>query len=100
MLKRKNRTQVLPETQKKSTTLKSRKITKKSCSESFSKKLKGLDIYGEQIKLTYKGDDTFKTNIGSIFSIILLMILGSYGVFRTYILFTLSDSIFNGFDFV
>ena len=54
-------------------------------------KIKSLDIYGEQINLTYKGDDTFKTLPGAVSSLIVITILLSYGLFRTYVLFNTID---------
>mmetsp|Transcript_15267 Transcript_15267/g.11098 ORF Transcript_15267/g.11098 Transcript_15267/m.11098 type:complete len:135 (-) Transcript_15267:1302-1706(-) len=59
-----------------------------------------MDIYGEQVRLTYKGEDTFKTSVGSFVSLLLIFVLLSYGIFRFYLLVTLQDSDFNGFDYL
>lgn len=40
--------------------------------------LKSIDIYGTPITLTYKGQGTFKTFVGGIFTLITLVIVMSY----------------------
>jgi large-conductance mechanosensitive channel len=73
---------------------------KKSCASDLSSKLKSLDIYGEQIKLTFKGDDTFKTSIGAVISAIVLFMLGAWALFLIIILLTRNGSNFNSFDYI
>ena len=53
-------------------------------------------MYGEEIKLTYKGDDTFKTNLGAFFSLVLILMLAGYSLFRTYVLFSRKGTSMNG----
>ncbi|CDW76970.1 UNKNOWN [Stylonychia lemnae] len=43
--------------------------------ENAMNKLKTLDQFGQSVQLTYQGEDTFKTMIGAMFSVILIMIL-------------------------
>ena len=50
--------------------------------------LRGMDIYGKSISLTYNGDDKYKTHIGGIASIICCSIIISYVVYLFYIMFT------------
>lgn len=46
-----------------------------------------MDIYGEPISLTYKGQSTYKTRLGATFTLILFTVLISYSLYRTYVLF-------------
>ncbi len=48
--------------------------------------MSSVDIYGESIKLTYKGQDTFKTPLGTFFSILILLLMTSYTIYRFIIL--------------
>lgn len=77
-----------------------KKQGKKDCSQKFGSKMKSFDIYGEQVKLTYKGDDTFKTTIGSVVSSCLLFLLTAWTLYRTFILFTKQNSQFNAFEYI
>ena len=45
-----------------------------------------MDLYAEEIKLTYKGDDKFKTYPGAFGSLLLILILTAYAVYRGVIL--------------
>ena len=55
-------------------------------------KLKGFDVYGEQISLTYQGDDTYKTVPGASVSIVVFAVILAYAAYRALILFTLNDT--------
>ncbi len=57
----------------------------------MNSKLKSLDIYGQQINLTYKGDDTFKTTPGAVMSLIIIILLVGYASFRAYVLLEKKD---------
>ena len=46
-----------------------------------------LDLYGQDVKLTFKGDETFATWPGFMASIILIVVVGSFAVYRAMILF-------------
>ncbi len=46
-----------------------------------------LDLYGQDVKLTFKGEETFATWPGFIASIILIVVVGSFAVYRAMILF-------------
>ncbi len=48
--------------------------------------LKNRDMYGEPIQLTFEGDGAFKTGVGGLVSIVLIVILTAY---FAYLLFTL-----------
>ena len=39
---------------------------------------KNFDLYGKNIKLTYEGEDTFKTFIGGFISTLILLSILSY----------------------
>ena len=51
-----------------------KKPFRKKCLKSF----KGIDLYGKQIVLTYKGSETYNTTIGGIFSFFVIIILLYY----------------------
>lgn len=51
-----------------------------------SSMIKELDFYGEEIKLTYKGDDKYKTYPGAFVSLLLIFILSAYAIYRGVIL--------------
>ena len=54
------------------------KDVRKKCSES----LHSRDMFGEQIKLTYKGRDTFTTFPGSLISLIIIIIVTAITAFK------------------
>lgn len=73
---------------------KHKKQEKNSSSEikkELCNKFKSLDMYGEEICLTYKGENAFKTKIGATVSSIILCIILSYSIYRSIILITKSD---------
>jgi hypothetical protein len=48
----------------------------------LNSKFKELDIYGEQIGLTYKGDSSFKTSPGAIISLIVLLAMVAFSSYK------------------
>lgn len=48
--------------------------------------MKRLDIYGQAINLTYKGDLNFKTTPGAVMTILVFLMLLAYTTFRAVIL--------------
>ena len=46
----------------------------------LNSKFKEVDIYGEQIGLTYKGESSYKTSSGAIVSLIVLMTLFAFSM--------------------
>ena len=44
--------------------------------------LKKFDNYGKAITLNFKGEDTFKTNVGGFLSLVLMIGTFAYAVFR------------------
>ncbi|CDW82531.1 UNKNOWN [Stylonychia lemnae] len=62
------------------------KPTKNKC-EGIRDQFKSLDWFGQQIQLTYKGEDSYKTLIGAIVSTLLICILIGFGVFKALYLF-------------
>jgi hypothetical protein len=43
-------------------------------------RMKRFDMFGEQIKLTYRGDYKYRTKLGAILTIIFLLSIGAYGL--------------------
>jgi hypothetical protein len=56
------------------------------CREGRKKGIKQIDIYGQDINLTYRGDQNFKTTPGAIVTIFVFIVLLSYAAYRSYIL--------------
>ena len=54
-------------------------------------KFKELDIYGEQISLTYKGESQFKTLPGAVTSLVVMLTLLAFATYRMIILITRDD---------
>jgi hypothetical protein len=48
-------------------------------------------MFGETVKLTYKGKESFPTTIGSVLSIIILFMLLSFAGYKLFILVTRHD---------
>jgi hypothetical protein len=44
--------------------------------------LKKFDNYGKAITLNFKGEDTFKTNVGGLLSFVLMIVTFAYAVYR------------------
>ena len=53
--------------------------------------LKRLDLFGRNILLTYQGDDKFKTNFGAVLSMLLIMLMVSFTLFKFAIMVNRSD---------
>lgn len=66
--------------------MRERKRHKESCSKRLGDYFKTIDVYGEKISLTYKGEESFKTYPGAITSLLILSLVLLYGVFRSYLL--------------
>ena len=58
--------------------MKSSKTQKKKLLVRLLDFFKSVDLYGKNIKLTYEGDDTFKTHIGGFASFTILLLILSY----------------------
>ena len=48
---------------------------------------RSTDLFGEKVKLTYKGKRSYKTNIGAFVSILVRFIMVAYIAFEFYIIF-------------
>jgi hypothetical protein len=44
--------------------------------------LKKFDNYGKAITLNFKGEDTFKTNVGGLLSFVLMIVTFAFAVYR------------------
>lgn len=51
--------------------------------ERLGSSFKNIDIYGEQVQLTYKGNSTFKSIPGAIISSIVLVTLISFSIHQS-----------------
>jgi hypothetical protein len=59
----------------------------KSVFKHFHNWFRSHDFYGEPIQLTYKGDNTLKTSIGAMISLVIMTILVAYAVYLAISLF-------------
>ncbi|CDW87303.1 UNKNOWN [Stylonychia lemnae] len=55
--------------------------------EELKHKFKYIDLFAQPVQLTFKGEDTYKTMIGAVSSLMLIMLLLSYGVFKAVFMF-------------
>jgi hypothetical protein len=68
--------------------------------QTLKKSFKSVDLYGEKIELTYKGEGTYKTNIGAFVSLVLIFILGAYLIYRALVMFTKQGTNVNKSNFI
>lgn len=57
------------------------------CKEGRKVGFKQIDIYGQEINLTYRGDQNFKTTPGAITTVFVFFVLLAYATYRSVILF-------------
>ena len=57
--------------------------------------LKGVDLFGEQVNLTFKSAKTYNTTFGGFISILCLFLLGSFFITRTSKVLSMSDPFFS-----
>ncbi|CDW91852.1 UNKNOWN [Stylonychia lemnae] len=50
--------------------------------ENASRRFKDFDQFGQVVQLTFKGEETFKTTLGSIISMMIILIIVSFGFFK------------------
>lgn len=53
---------------------------------STASKFKDLDMFGAKVELNFKGSSSYKTKIGALLSIMVIMLLTAFGVFRLTVL--------------
>lgn len=58
------------------------------CLRSLEKSFRSQDLFGQHVHFTYKGKQTYKTNIGALVSIIVKTILVTYIVYEFYVIFS------------
>jgi len=58
----------------------------------ISNGIKGFDLYPQTIQLTFKGTDAFKTLLGGIMSMFILMLCTAYGINLFLIMINRGDS--------
>ena len=68
----------------------SRQRIKSSC-----KILKGLDLFGENINLTFKSAKTFNTSLGGLVSALCLILFFSFFIVRTEKFYSMEDPFFS-----
>ena len=62
------------------------KVANKKCHTSIKEKFRSLDVFGEDISLSYRGSSKFKTTPGAAASVLIVSVLTAYALFRFYIL--------------
>ncbi|CDW88099.1 accessory gland protein [Stylonychia lemnae] len=60
----------------------------KSIGQALHDQFKQLDWFGQTIKLTYKGEDSYKTTLGASVSFILILLLLGFSIFKTIYFFS------------
>jgi len=88
------RSEIFPPRQRSASTLK-RELKKRKKKwwrgEKLRSKFKEVDLYGEQVSLTYKGEQSFKTMPGAIVSVIVIIVILAFSIYRCITFFTKSD---------
>ena len=56
--------------------------------------MKRLDILGKSIDLNFKGRATFQTNLGAIMSLMIVLVVGAYGLLKLLQLVNYDESSF------
>ena len=59
--------------------------------QKVASKFKEIDLYGEQVSLTYKGDQRYKTMPGAIVSVIVLLTIIAFSIYRCIVFVTKQD---------
>jgi len=79
---------VFPKIRKKPNIFKERRAMAQhvKCSSRCKETLASADMFGEEVKLTYKGKETFNTTIGSLLSLAIIFMLMSFGGYKLFIL--------------
>jgi hypothetical protein len=54
--------------------------------------IRKADVYGQEVKLTLKGNEKFKTTIGGFWTIMLMLSIIVYGGFQTDMMFKYGDT--------
>ncbi len=52
-----------------------------------------VDLYGEKVGVTYKGQSTYNTKLGAFVSLLLLLLVSSYTITKAILMFERSDPI-------
>ena len=55
--------------------------------------LRSLDVFGEKVRFTYKGKNTYQTNIGAIVSIMVKAIMVIFIVYEFYLIFARKEPV-------
>jgi len=48
----------------------------------FEEKFVSMDMFGHPVGIHYKGDSSYRTKVGSLFTLIAYMIIGSYTLLK------------------
>ncbi len=52
-----------------------------------------VDLYGEKVGVTYKGQSTYNTKLGAFVSLLLLLLISNYTIIKAILMFERSDPI-------
>ena len=64
----------------------------KNSSSSLTQKLLNLELFARPVRLTHNGQDTYKSGIGAAFTVICLILVFMYAMFKTPPLFDDKDT--------
>ena len=53
--------------------------------------LGATDMFGEHVKLTYKGEESFTTTFGGLLSMLLIFVLLSFSIYKTSLMISRSN---------
>lgn len=49
---------------------------------------RSIDLFGQSVNFTYDGEDQFKTTFGAVLSLIIILILLGFGIYKAVYLFS------------
>ena len=50
----------------------------------MKERFKSVDLFGQQVGLTWQGDDQYKTSVGASLSWLIMLVMIAYTIFRLY----------------
>jgi len=66
--------------------MKDKLAERQACKRQMKERFKSVDLFGQQVGLTWQGEDQYKTSFGASISWVILVIMIAYTAFRGFYL--------------
>ena len=66
--------------------MKDKLAERQACKRQMKERFKSVDLFGQQVGLTWQGEDQYKTSIGASLSWLITIVMLAYTIFRFYYL--------------